>query len=118
VAKTTTRSAEPYPELPYLNPVLGDMPHFLAYLEGAGKLDASDLALLRRAGFNRPRSRSGSDGPRCRPCMEMRTNPTCLKTARGFLGTDFEPTCSGPVAWDTACVARTSSESVAAALAN
>jgi hypothetical protein len=37
-----------YPgELPYLNPVLGEIPRFLAYLERRGELEPADLARLR-----------------------------------------------------------------------
>jgi hypothetical protein len=107
-----------YPgELPYLNPVLGEMPHFLAYLERAGELDPSDLALLRRSSQRTALALRDPTSP-VQALHGDAHKANLLKTGRGLLWTDFEDACSGPVAWDTACFSRTAPEGVEAALAN
>jgi hypothetical protein len=81
-----------YPgELPYLNPVLGKRPHFLAYLELAGELDASDLAQLRRA--SQQTALALRDPSRPVQALHGDAHKTnLLKTARGHL---FRPGGAG-----------------------
>jgi hypothetical protein len=91
-----------YPgELPNLNPVVGEIPHFLAYLERAGELDPSDLALLRSSSQRTTLALRDPIGP-VQALHGDAHKSNLLKTARGLLWTDFEDTCSGAVAWDTA----------------
>jgi hypothetical protein len=99
--------------LPYLNPVLGEIPQFLAYLERSGELEPAHLARLRGSAQQLALRLRDPAGPV--QALHGDAHPSnLLKTTRGLLWTDFEDTCSGPVAWDVACLARNPAGGVAA----
>jgi thiamine kinase-like enzyme len=83
----------------------------------AGEFDPSDLALFQRSSQRTALALRDPIGP-VQALHGDAHKSNLLKTARGLLWTDFEDTCSGPVAWDTACFSRAAPESVQAALAN
>jgi Ser/Thr protein kinase RdoA (MazF antagonist) len=93
-----------YPgELPYLGPVINEMPRWLRYLEAYHGLSSSDMMMLREAEWRlsevlrkskiRPQALHG----------DAHVN-NLLKTPKGLIWTDFEDTCRGPVTWDIACL--------------
>ncbi|MFE3448421.1 phosphotransferase family protein [Nonomuraea sp. NPDC059194] len=87
-----------YPgELPYLGPALEETAHLI---------ETVDVPDRFRAAFA-----DVGDRLRGRPAQALHGDAhpgNLLATAEGLLWTDFEETCSGPVDWDLACLARTS----------
>ncbi len=106
-----------YPsELPYLEPVLGEMPRVLDNLERSRALGPNDLGLLRGVSERLTtvlRDPLGS----VQPLHGDAGASNVLVTKEGLVWTDFEDTCCGPVAWDLACLTRASSLSRKAVLA-
>jgi Ser/Thr protein kinase RdoA (MazF antagonist) len=93
-----------YPgELPYLGPVIDEIPRWLRYLQVNRVLQSSDMVMLREAQWQiaeslrkskvRPQALHGDAHVR-----------NLLKTRKGLLWTDFEDACRGPVSWDVACL--------------
>jgi aminoglycoside phosphotransferase (APT) family kinase protein len=95
--------------LPYLGVVLEELPRWLKFLEVRHVLSGSDLIALREAQWRVAevlRTRAGEAQPLHGDAH--RSNLLC--TEGGLLWTDFEDTCTGPVAWDLACLFRTAPE--------
>ena len=95
-----------YPrELPYLEPALSEVPLVLDNLERSRALEPNDLGLLRGVSERLNavlRDPLGS----VQPLHGDAGASNVLVTNEGLVWTDFEDTCSGPVAWDLACLTR------------
>lgn len=93
-----------YPgDLPYLGPLIDEIPRWLRYLQANRGLSSSDMMMLREAQWRlaevlhkskiRPQALHG----------DAHVN-NLLKTPKGLIWTDFEDSCRGPVTWDIACL--------------
>jgi hypothetical protein len=106
-----------YPgELPVLDPALDEVDRGLAYLETREALSAEDLALM-RAAHARVRVRLEQNS---RPRQALHGDAhvsNVLRTRDGLVWSDFEDVCSGPIAWDLACLTGPSGLSQEPALA-
>ncbi len=91
-----------YPgELPFLGPVLEELPHWLHWLEQNHALPGADLIALRQAHWAlAPALHCGH--PSIQPLHGDAHSGNLLRTAAGLLWTDFEDACTGPIAWDVA----------------
>jgi Phosphotransferase enzyme family len=94
----------PYPgELPYLGPLIEEIPRWLKYLQANNVLSSSDMLMLREAQWRlsealriskvRPQALHGDAHVK-----------NLLKTPKGLVWADLEDTCRGPVTWDVACL--------------
>ncbi len=93
-----------YPrELPYLEPALGEVPLVLDNLERSRALGPNDLGLLRGVSERLNAVLRDPLGP-VQPLHGDAGASNVLVTNEGLVWTDFEDTCSGPVAWDLACL--------------
>lgn len=110
------RALRSYPDgLPYLEAPLRDTERFLAQGERLTGLPTHELAPLRSA-FERlvPRLQAT---PRSAQALHGDAHPgNVLATPAGWMWTDFEDTCRGPLAWDLACLATTARADGRAAL--
>ena len=96
-----------YPgELPYLEAPLRDTERFLADAERLTGLPTTVLAPLRSA-FERLLPRLQATTGLTQPLHGDAHPGNVLATDDGWLWTDFEDTCRGPLAWDLACLATT-----------
>ena len=95
-----------YPnKLPYLEQFFGEVQKVLDYLESSGALERNDAVLLRGVYENLAgvlRDPLGS----VQPLHGDAGASNVLVTKEGLVWNDFEDTCSGPVAWDLACLTR------------
>jgi Ser/Thr protein kinase RdoA (MazF antagonist) len=90
-------------ELPYLGPVIDEIPRWLRYLQMNSSLSSSDMVMLREAQWRIAEGlRKSSARPQALHGDADVKN--LLKTPNGLLWTDFEDTCRGPIAWDLACL--------------
>jgi hypothetical protein len=106
-----------YPgELPLLDPALDEVDRGLAYLEARSALPAEDLALVRAAHARFRRALEHDSRPR-QPLHGDAHVSNVLQTGDGPVWSDFEDTCSGPIAWDLACLTGPSALSREPALA-
>jgi hypothetical protein len=91
-----------YPgELPFLGPLLEELPHWLHWLEQNHAASGADLIALRQAHWALvPALQQGH--PKIQPLHGDAHGGNLLRTVGGLLWTDFEDACTGPVAWDLA----------------
>jgi hypothetical protein len=91
-----------YPgKLPFLGPLLEELPHWLHWLEQHHAVSGADLVALRQAHWSlAPALQHGH--PRIQPLHGDAHAGNLLRTHDGLLWTDFEDACTGPVAWDVA----------------
>lgn len=91
-----------YPgELPFLGPLLEELPHWLHWLEQNHAVSGADLIALRQAHWAlAPVLQRGH--PKIQPLHGDAHAGNLLRTAEGLVWTDFEDACTGPVAWDLA----------------
>ena len=89
------------PGLPYMSLVLDEIPHWLKVLELRRLLSGQDLMEL-RASHWRLAQQLRSAHIRTQVLHGDAHAGNMLRTPAGLLWTDFEDTCTGPVAWDVA----------------
>ena len=91
-----------YPgDLPFLGPLLEELPHWLRWLAQHHAVSGADLIALRQAHWSlAPALQHGH--PRIQPLHGDAHAGNLLRTRDGLLWTDFEDACTGPVAWDVA----------------
>jgi Phosphotransferase enzyme family len=95
-----------YPgDLPYLGPMLDEIPRWLRYLQVNRGLSGTDMMLLRESQW-RLVEMLGKPQAHYQALHGDAHARNLLKTPRGLLWTDFEDACRGPVAWDIACLVR------------
>jgi hypothetical protein len=99
-------------DLPRLN-TLAEVPGVLDRLSASGAIAREDEQRLRAALADAAPRLVGDD----RPLHGDGHRNNLLRSPDGLLWTDFEDTCSGPLAWDLACVSWRDPEYGAAALA-
>jgi hypothetical protein len=105
----------PQGELPLLE-IFNEITRWLRFLEGRRLLSGGELIQLREAHWKLAETlRYG--GRAVQPIHGDAHRRNLLKTAKGWLWTDFEDACNGPTAWDVACLVRTAPEGIEAALA-
>jgi thiamine kinase-like enzyme len=110
------RTSEPKGELPLLE-IFNEITRWLKFLEGRRALSGGELIQLRETHWRLAETlRYG--GRAIQPIHGDSNRKNLLKTEKGWLWTDFEDACGGPTAWDVACLVRTASEGVEAALAS
>jgi Ser/Thr protein kinase RdoA (MazF antagonist) len=103
-------------ELPLLE-IFNEITRWLKFLEGRRALSGGELIQLRETHWRLAETlRYG--GRAIQPIHGDAHRKNLLKTAKGWLWTDFEDACGGPTAWDVACLVRTAPEGVEAALAS
>lgn len=110
------RPANPGGELPLLE-IFNEITRWLKFLEGRHALSGGELIQLRETHWRLAETlRYG--GRTIQPVHGDAHRKNLLKTAKGWLWTDFEDACSGTTAWDIACLVRTAPEGIEAALAS
>ena len=110
------RSSESGAELPLLE-IFNEITRWLKFLEGRRALSGGELIQLRETHWRLAETlRYG--GRAIQPIHGDAHRKNLLKTAKGWLWTDFEDACGGPTAWDVACLVRTAPEGIEAALAS
>jgi hypothetical protein len=100
---------EVHGELPFMGVVLEELPRWLKFLEVRHALSGSDLIALREAHWRIAeliRARAGE----AQALHGDAHRSNLLRTGQGMLWTDFEDACTGPPAWDLACLSRTAPE--------
>ncbi len=105
----------PHGELPLLE-IFNEITRWLKFLETRRSLSGGELIQLRETHWRLAETlRYG--GRVTQPIHGDAHRKNLLKTPQGWMWTDFEDACSGPIAWDTACLVRTAPEGIEAALA-
>lgn len=105
-------------ELPLLE-IFNEITRWLRFLETRRVLSGGELIQLRETHWRLAETlRYGgrAAGHAVQPIHGDAHRRNLLKTKRGWLWTDFEDACSGPVAWDIACLVRTAPEGIEAAV--
>ncbi len=103
-----------YPgQLPFLEPVLGEVPRGLDSLERSGDLEAVDLEMLRAISTRLGAALQQSSGT-VQPLHGDAHRHNVLLTGKGLIWNDFEDCCQGPIAWDLATLIRTAPDGEAA----
>ena len=101
-------------ELPLLE-IFNEITRWLKFLEGRRALSGGELIQLRETHWRLAETlRYG--GRAIQPIHGDAHRKNLLKTAKGWLWTDFEDACGGPTAWDVACLVRTAPEGIETAL--
>ena len=105
-------------DLPLLE-IFNEITRWLRFLEVRRLLSGGELIQLRETHWRlaetlRYGGRAG--GHAVQPIHGDAHRRNLLKTAKGWLWTDFEDACGGPTEWDIACLVRTAPEGIEAAL--
>ena len=91
-----------YPgELPFLGPLLEELPHWLHWLEQHHGISGADLLALPQAQWTLALALKRGH-PSIQPLHGDAHSGNLLRTSKGLLWTDFEDACTGPVTWDIA----------------
>ncbi len=105
-------------DLPLLE-IFNEITRWLRFLEVRRLLSGGELIQLRETHWRLAETlRYGgrAAGHAVQPIHGDAHRRNLLKTAKGWMWTDFEDACAGPTAWDIACLVRTAPEGIEAAI--
>jgi hypothetical protein len=112
------RSYQAPQDLPLLE-IFNEITRWLRFLEVRRLLSGGELIQLRETHWRLAETLSyggRAAGHQVQPIHGDAHRRNLLKTAQGWLWTDFEDACGGPTEWDIACLVRTAPEGIEAAL--